>query len=502
MSKIVLLPLDKRPCNYIYPQLLPTDGINLCFPPKNILGKKKIAGDFVKIKEWLLEETKDADFLVISLDTLLFGGIVPARINHLTLSEIEDRAKVVTLIKQQNPQIKIFANELIMRCPSYSLSDEEPDYFDLYGKEIFRYGQIVDMENQGMMTPELAEEFESLVKFIDRNDLKDYLDRRQINIAILLENLHLVANKIIDFFIIPQDDSNEFGFSSVDQKKVRDHINKYHIENNIIMYPGADEVGLTLIARAINQINNLKPKVLVCYSSSKGQFVVPSFEDRIIDETVKYQIYAIGGIRVDACAECDIILGINIGSQMLTKNDKRSDTVYGKNRNLLTFIDYLEYGKKLNKIVGIADVAYCNSADEELLILLRNQKMLYKIDAYAGWNTSSNTLGTTLSTLSCYNCTRDEKKKTEFLTYRYYEDYGYMDIVRDVINNEILTLEGSTRFFLGNNYDLILKKAYDLLEKHMKTHFLEIYDKVDTMKVSFPWNRTFEIMLDLTFKDK
>jgi hypothetical protein len=502
MSKIVLLPLDERPCNYIYPQLLPTDGIDICFPPKDILGQKKVAGDFVKIKEWLLKETKDADFLILSLDTLLFGGIVPSRINHLTLSEIEQRAEVVTLIKKQNPQIKIFANELIMRCPSYSLSDEEPDYFDLYGEQIFRYGQILDMENQGMMTPELAKEFDSLVNYINPDDLKDFLDRRQTNISILLENLHLVANNIIDFLIIPQDDSNEYGFSSIDQKKIRDHIAKYHIENNIIMYPGADEVGLTLIARAINQIRNVKPKVLVYYSSSKGQFVVPSFEDRIIDETVKYQIYAIGGIRVDSCGECDIVLGINIGSQMLTKNDKRADIVYGKNRNLLTFVDYIDYCKKLNKIVGIADVAYCNNADEELLNLLRNQKMLYKIDAYAGWNTSSNTLGTTLSTLSCFNCTGDEKKKKEFLTYRYYEDYGYMDIVREIINIQILDLDGSTRFFLGNNYDALLKQTSELLEKHMKNYFPEIYNKVDTMTVTFPWNRTFEIMLDLTFKDK
>lgn len=502
MSKIVLLPLDERPCNYTYPQLLPTDGIDICFPPKEILGNKKTPGDFLEIKSWLLKETADADFLVVSMDTLLFGGIVPARINHLSLDEIRERAKVISLIKVQNPNIKIFANELIMRCPSYSLSDEEPDYFDLYGKEIFRYGQIIDMRDQGMMTPELEMELASLVDFIDSDDLKDYLDRRKVNITILLENLHLVKNSVIDFFIIPQDDSNEFGFSTVDQKIVREHINKYHIENNIIMYPGADEVGLTLIARAINQINNIKPKVFVYYASSKGKFVVPSFEDRIIDETVKYQIYAIGGIRVDSCAESDFVLGINIGSQMLTKGDKRTDVVYGKDRNLLTFVDYIDYLKSTGKIVGIADVAYCNSADEELLILLRNRKMMYKIDAYAGWNTSSNTLGTTLSTLSCFFSSHDEKKKKEMLTYRYFEDYGYMAIVREAINQGLLNLEGSTRFYLGSNYDFIQQKTYEMLGVHMETFFPAVFDKIESMEVSFPWNRTFEIKLNLKFKDR
>lgn len=502
MSKIVLLPLDERPCNYIYPKLLPTGNLNICLPPQSILGKKKIPGDFKKISAWLLEETKDADFVIISLDTLLFGGIVPARINHLTLEEIRNRVQIVTKIRQQNPRIKIFANELIMRCPSYSLSDEEPDYFDLYGKEIFRYGQILDMKSQGMMTYDLQKELERLIDKIDPVALKDYMDRRKVNISILLENLNLVATKVIDFFIIPQDDSNEYSFSSIDQKKVRDYICQNHIEDNIIMYPGADEVGLTLIARAVNQINGIKPKIMVYYSSSTGQFVIPSFEDRIIDETVKYQIYAIGGIRVNSASECDILLGINIGSQMLTKNDKRVDVVYGKNRNLLTFIDYMDYGKKSNKIVGIADVAYCNAADEELMILLRNRKMLYAIDAYAGWNTSSNTLGTVLSTLSCYRATHDERKKMEFLTYRYFEDYGYMAIVREAIAKQVGQMEGSTRFDLGINYDFLLKKTREMLGIHMQTFFPEIYDKIAKMTISFPWNRLFEIMLKLDFKDE
>ena len=73
---------------------------------------------------------------------LLYGGIIPSRLHHFSLEELTGRLDAVRELKKRNPKLKIFAFALIMRCPSYSSSDEEPDYYEICGREIFLTGQI------------------------------------------------------------------------------------------------------------------------------------------------------------------------------------------------------------------------------------------------------------------------------------------------------------------------------------------------------------------------
>ena len=72
---------------------------------------------------------------------LLYGGIVPSRLHHLSEETLTRRLNVLEEIRKSNPALKIYAFSLIMRCPSYSSADEEPDYYETCGREIFLYGQ-------------------------------------------------------------------------------------------------------------------------------------------------------------------------------------------------------------------------------------------------------------------------------------------------------------------------------------------------------------------------
>ena len=56
--RILLLPLDERPCNYIYPQMIASSNhsVHLTMPPLDILPKKKISASFNKIRQYLLKE--------------------------------------------------------------------------------------------------------------------------------------------------------------------------------------------------------------------------------------------------------------------------------------------------------------------------------------------------------------------------------------------------------------------------------------------------------------
>ena len=127
---ILFLPLDERPCNYLYPQMIVSSNtsIKLTMPSLNILSQKKNPASFENIRTYLLEQAKNQEALVISLDMLLYGGLIPSRLHHLSQETLEKRLEVLKEIKQINPRIKIYAFECIMRCPQYNSSEEEPDY--------------------------------------------------------------------------------------------------------------------------------------------------------------------------------------------------------------------------------------------------------------------------------------------------------------------------------------------------------------------------------------
>src|SRR5690554_6062990 len=143
MKKIVYLSLDERPCNYDFPyDLFDDEKFKINRVSLNYMGFKKKPADTNKISEWLLDETKDAYGLVLSIDTLIYGGIVPSRLHHFSIDELKDRLNVIRTIKEHNPNLIIYGFQLIMRCPGYNSDEEEPAYYANYGKDIHRYGYI------------------------------------------------------------------------------------------------------------------------------------------------------------------------------------------------------------------------------------------------------------------------------------------------------------------------------------------------------------------------
>ena len=69
--KIALLPLDERPCNWKYIQMMTetSDKIELSTCPLAIMGQRKVPSDQVAIRRFIQEEAKTSDALVLSLDT-------------------------------------------------------------------------------------------------------------------------------------------------------------------------------------------------------------------------------------------------------------------------------------------------------------------------------------------------------------------------------------------------------------------------------------------------
>lgn len=106
-----------------------------------------------------------------------------------------------------------------MRTPKYNSSDEEPDYYEVYGERIFRFGWLSDKANRENLMESEQQELEALQKELPQEVISDYETRRHFNVNANLTNIQLVKEGIIDFLSIPQDDSAPYGYTAIDQKK-------------------------------------------------------------------------------------------------------------------------------------------------------------------------------------------------------------------------------------------------------------------------------------------
>ena len=86
-----------------------------------------------------------------------------------------------------------------------------------------------------------------------------------------------------------------------------------------------------------------------------------------------------------------------------------------------------------------------NSGDEELVDLLRQKGLLFRLAGYAGWNTSDNTLGTAVSMGMLYRYFGDRPAHRNFLALRYIEDVGYDAVVRDKVIDGFAPPRGGNR---------------------------------------------------------
>lgn len=504
MKKIVFLPLDERPCNYNYPQMMPSADYNVVLPPKSILGDKKRAGDASAIREWLFKEVADCDACVVSMDMLVYGGIVPSRLHNESEQTLIARADAVKELRKINKKMKLYLFQLIMRCPSYSLSDEEPDYYDECGAEIFLYGRYSHLEKLNKLTEADKKDYERVKAFIKSEYLEDYVSRRNKNVAVLMHDLQFIKDGVCDYFIVPQDDAAEYGFTAMNQIEVRKYLKDNVLHLKTAMYPSADDTGLTLLARAVNELNAISPKIYVEYASTKAETVVPWFEARILNETVKYHVIASGCTRVYSLSEADILLAVNMGSGMYHEWQGEYTVAYDIERNLAEFTDYIGYALSLGKTVTVGDVATCNGADKELIDILYDKDLLLKIHGYAGWNTSSNTLGTAVCEAVLYFIGKDENGKNDFLLHRYYEDLGYMGYARDYVRRNLLPMLNITDNGADGKTGEVARVAGEKIDEFMKNNYGKLSDKVKSVYVEMPWRRTFEadVRLKTVYKDE
>ena len=492
--KIVYIPLDERPCNYAFAQQIAKGSpIELAVPAMDLLGSKKTPTDTAVLVDYLQKNCADADALVLSLDMLLYGGIIPSRLHHFSLEELTGRLDAVRELKKRNPKLKIFAFALIMRCPSYSSSDEEPDYYEICGREIFLTGQIKHKLALGLLTEaEAAEELKPLSQKT-ASYLADFETRRATNRAVL-EKILTEYRDCFELLVIPQDDSSTYGYTTVDREYLKQVVADSGL-GEVSMYPGADEVGMSLLANAACALMGKFPKVRPIFAHEDSPKVKPLYEDRPVGQTLPV-LMKTSGCELTEDPAADIILYLNYPAFQPVEVWDTPSAGY-EPRNLPDFCDRIAADACAGKLTAVADCAYCNGGDAELVELLGQRMELTDLAAYAGWNTSSNTLGT-VACQAVFTWLFGKSEQLDLFTaQRLYEDAGYCGHVRKEVTALIEPM-GYGYFNAGEKDGIVAEMVRKHLECYMQKLTPKIAARYELDRCQMPWKRMFEV--DLTLK--
>ncbi|MBC1648523.1 DUF4127 family protein, partial [Listeria welshimeri] len=161
---ILYVPLDERPCNAIYPEQTAAvnQTMNVLSVPQALLGHKKEPANIQEIRSFIKKNIANSSYAILSAEMLLYGGLLPSRLHHLTEEDLKDYEAFLREIKKDFPDKKIFLSNLIMRTPKYNSSDEEPDYYEQYGEAIFRYGWLKDKATREVLDEHEESEWHQL----------------------------------------------------------------------------------------------------------------------------------------------------------------------------------------------------------------------------------------------------------------------------------------------------------------------------------------------------
>lgn len=455
MVNILIIPIDNRPVCYD----LPIQIANICndaqifIPPREYLGGLTSYANYNGILNWTKEITQKnkIDYAILALDTVAYGGLVASR--RVEISQDEIKSKIETFITElKKSDAKILATSSIMRISNNNVNEEEKTYWDTYGEKIFRYS--FDSHKNGV---EPKHEIPTEI-------LENYLSTRKRNFEINLFFLSLLEKNLFDFLVVSQDDTAQYGLNVKEGQELAQIIKSKNLPATI--KTGADEIPLTLMARAFCEFYNEEIKITPIYSIEESKNIISRYEDVTIENSFLGQISICGAKTLP---EGDFSLYLNTPSQI---QDDLAMQIFKDTKST-------EF-QKPKGLYAIADIKLANGSDNNLIKKLFEVPMDEDFLGYAGWNTTANTIGCVLSTSIVSYITRknnvfNEENFKKAIATRLLDEWAYQANLRQ-------DLRKNPEFDIEHGFIAYTQQVQSFLDFEAK-------------KISFyfPWDRTFEV---------
>ena len=494
-KKILYVPIDNRPCNFFQVvQVAEKLGYEILTPPAEMLGSRENRGDTDGMWQWLYENAPQADFAVLSTDALIYGSLVALRLQDLDPPKIMALAHRFQAFDEKFPHLTIYAFGTIMRTPrGVSYPGLEPDYYATHGALISQYTALLDKQETGKLSRKEQRQLAELKKTIPDEYLDDWFDRRRENFDANKYLIDLTRRGVFEYFLLGCDDSARFSQTHLESRYLTEMSSDLG-KTVVQVTSGADELGMLMIARAINEDRDQIPFVSVMYNDGKGAATFPAYGNEPIGISIDAAIVAAGALRIPAPERADLVVAVNTpkNGKVLEAPDAEKNTIKLRGE-LKPFLKPVKQFIAEGYPVAIADVAFANGADNALMNQLKRDDLQYAIKAYGGWNTASNSSGFLIGA-GVLTPFMDDKAVAELLTTRYLDDWAYQANVRQEVIGVSYGLPGD-----GNIWNLKdkLPTLAKLLNERMiafATENLRLPSRwrLKNLTVSLPWQRTFE----------
>ena len=482
---ILFIPSDARPITYHYPLIVSRrQNINLILPPAEVLGRGQSDDSqrYEDLARFIEEKIPPADGVILSTDTFIYGSLLASRNHRLSSGELKERlARLRHLLKDSpSPRPKVYAYTSLMRLPKQGGSREEPPYYDEFGARIYRFSVLEHKKKLGLLTGAEAMEREQLARSIPAPYLEDYLSRRQKNLSVTKE---IIADNPFTCWVLCRDDTSEYGYPRLEYQELQQLPGA-----NFTSLTGADETGLLLLARMVNDFKQERPKVYVDYADSRAAGDIPAYEDVPLEHIVREHLAAAGGWEVDRSEEADIVLMVNNAKGKSAEAASKENEPFRPENCLASFVQRAEAYLQQGKTVTVADVAFANGADNKLIRLLLEKNLYFQLESYAGWNTASNALGSAIAEVML------QGDKQRCLLTRLVDDWTYQANVRQKIKQAIIARGLDPTNLQEKEKEIFAKLAEEKLNAFLQEHGIT---GAAVTGVDFPENRTFEIAFDL-----
>ena len=495
-DELLLVPLDSRPvCSTMVQKLGMLAGINVIVPPKELLDNYQKGAEQEKLWQWLQYTTPRYSESIISADLLLHGSLLNTR-QHLA-SQLEQEHFGEQLQKVYSQKLTLFSI-----IPRLLVSDEVlPDRW--YQYHLMRYSQLKDMveiNNDYAMTAKLMEFTKDIPSEILHKYENLYTQSESFN-TMLLNELCTNSSATALELLIGQDDSNPFGLPHRTAKHLQNLIIRNKLTSQANLTYGADEIGALLLARHYLRTQNFSPRIKIIYSSPRTEFKHMPYMAASCGATLRNQIELLGAKLTEESEAADFVLYVHCGDD---DNKPRVEQARELKKLLQTA-----------KHVALIDLSANFEASEMLLPLLLSEDVeLNKLTAYAGWNTFSNSSGTALSQAAIFTGRLRAHPTPElcatnlnFTIERILEDYYYQKCIHPELRPYLESFgttptnlepeeKQATEYYIHKR--LALAAEYLFYRNLCRTPFYENYYLTKlTVGARLPWNRIFEVELDV-----
>lgn len=512
---VILVPLDGRPpCRQFVIDAGRIGGTEVVTPPHELQDYYSQPGDTKGMRRWLLEETAkgQTEAIFLSIDQLLYGGLLTAREKQATPAEVEELLAFLHELHAANPAVPIYAFSILPRLTPQDTIDGYDER-----RDIMTYSRLVGRQAAGLPVDETK--LAALKAKIPPASLELYLAHFEENAALNERLIDLTHDGTITRLVLGQDDGEEYGIPNIEKYNLLGYIQDLSLtDRQVFLTHGADEIALSLLAAWHNEQEGYAPKIFVQYND-------PGAHDRVMPYMAvptgictEEKIRLAGGTPAASPEEADFTL-------LVSTNDSDKDTLWSRG----ACVSLLEENIAKGQPTALVDLSkHFDSAETVLPQLIEAGFPVNRLLAYAGWNTTSNALGTAIAQACLYRSSlpdvRDDDQaiglaaaQVRFLENRILEDYFYLKEDIDIINGT-LKKAGYT-----NTADLDLDRNYrwaNMMLRASMTRHLRVYRQTDAFRapfpvdapsgtiwlqlhdlqadMSFPWPRTFEIYLETT----